>query len=120
MAVIGILGGCTYRYFADDWSENTFANYLRSSLHGIGLAFSGWTVHLYFTSRSTEWIRRWPLVVEIVVQSVVMAVVVATVAMVLQVVLYGQWIEPAGSSPISLVSSELHLPPPSWWARLPN
>jgi class 3 adenylate cyclase len=95
MAVIGIFGGCAYRYFADDWSENSFANYLRSSLHGIGLAFSGWTVHLYFTSRSTEWIRRWPLVVEIVVQSVVMAVVVATVAMVLQVVLYGQWIEPA-------------------------
>jgi len=95
MAVIGILGGCTYRYFADDWSENSFANYLRSSVHGIGLAFSGWAVHLYFTSRSTEWIRRWPLVVEIVVQSVVMAVVVATVAMVLQAVLYDQWIEPA-------------------------
>jgi class 3 adenylate cyclase len=95
MAVIGVLGGCAYRYFADDSGENSFANYLRSSIHGIGLAFSGWTVHLYFTSRSTEWIRRWPLVVEIVVQSVVMAVVVATVAMFLQVVLYGQWIDSA-------------------------
>jgi adenylate cyclase len=94
MAVIGILGGLTYRYFADDPGENTLANYLRSSVHGMGLAFSGWTVHLYFTSRSSEWLRRWPLVVEIVVQSVVMAVVVASVAMLLQVVLYGQLIEP--------------------------
>lgn len=93
VAVIGILGGCTYRYFVDVTGENSFVNYLRSSVHGIGLAFSGWTVHLHFTSRSSEWVRRWPLVVEIVVQSVAMAVVVATVAMALQVILYGHRIE---------------------------
>jgi class 3 adenylate cyclase len=95
MAAVGLLGGCAYRYFFDSADETTFAFYLRSSIHGMGLALSGWAVHLYFTSRSSEWVRRWPLVVEIVVQSVVMAVVVATVAMALQAVLYGNRIETA-------------------------
>jgi class 3 adenylate cyclase len=95
MALIGLLGGFAYRYFADDPGEATLANYLRSGFHGIGLALSGWAVHLYFTSRSSGWLRRWPLVVEIAVQSVVMALVVATVAMGLQVVLYGNRIETA-------------------------
>jgi class 3 adenylate cyclase len=89
LAVVGLLAGCAYRYFADDSSEATLANYLRSGIHGMGVALAGWAVQLYFTSRSSEWVRRWPLVVEIVVQSVVMAIVVATVAMGLQAALYG-------------------------------
>ena len=93
--VIGLLAGCTYRYFADDPHEGTVTNYLRSGIHGMGLALSGWAVHLYFTSRSSEWVRRWPLVVEIALRSVVMALVVATVAMGLQALLYGNRIETA-------------------------
>src|SRR5437899_1798419 len=89
LAGFGLLAGAAYRYFADDAAEATLANYLRSGFHGMGLALSGWAVHLYFTSRSSEWVKRWPLVVEIVVQSVVMAIVVATVAMGLQAALYG-------------------------------
>jgi class 3 adenylate cyclase len=95
LAVFGFLAGATYRYFADDPTEATLANYLRSGFHGMGLALSGWAVHLYFTSRSSEWVSRWPLVVEIAVQSVVMAIVVATVAMGLQAALYGNRIEAA-------------------------
>src|ERR1700674_2584026 len=95
LAVIGLLAGCGYRYFVNDVSEASVANYLRSGLHGMGLTLSGWAVHLYFTSRSSEWVRRWPLVVEIVVQSAVMAIVVATVAIGLEVVLYGHGIEAA-------------------------
>jgi class 3 adenylate cyclase len=95
LAVFGLLLGCAYRYFANDPGEGTLANYLRSGLHGVGLTLSGWAVHLYFTSRSSEWVRRWPLVVEIVVQSVVMAVVVATVAIGLEAALYGHRIEAA-------------------------
>ena len=68
---------------------------MRSSIHGMGLALSGWAVHLYFTSRSSEWVRRWPLVVELVVQSVIMAIVVATVAIGLEAALYGHRIEAA-------------------------
>ncbi len=95
LAVVGLLAGVAYRYFADDAAEATLANYLRSGFHGMGLALSGWAVHLYFTSRSSEWVRRWPLVVEIVVQSVAMATVVATVAMGLQAALYDNRIEAA-------------------------
>src|SRR5258705_10903463 len=60
-----------------------------------GVTLSGWAVHLYFTSHSSEWVRRWPLVIEIVVQSAAMAVVVAAVAIGLEVVLYGHRIEAA-------------------------
>jgi class 3 adenylate cyclase len=95
VAVIGLLAGFAYRYFANDSGEATLANYLRSSIHGMGLALSGWAVHLYFTSRSSEWVRRWPLVVELVVQSVIMAIVVATVAIGLEAALYGHQIEAA-------------------------
>src|ERR1700681_2180280 len=89
LAVIGLVAGGAYRYFADDSSEATFVNYLRSGIHGMGLALSGWAVHLYFTSRSSEWVRRWPLVIHLIVQSAVMAIVVATVAVGLQAALYG-------------------------------
>jgi hypothetical protein len=89
LAVFGLVAGGAYRYFADDSSDATFVNYLRSGIHGMGLALSGWAVHLYFTSRSSEWVRRWPLVIELIVQSAVMAIVVATVAVGLQAALYG-------------------------------
>jgi class 3 adenylate cyclase len=95
LAVFGLLAGWAYRYFADDPNEGTVANYLRSGIHGMGLGLSGWTVHLYFTSRGSEWVRRWPLVVEIVLQSVIMAIVVASVAVGLQIALYGNRIDAA-------------------------
>jgi class 3 adenylate cyclase len=95
LAVFGLVAGGAYRYFANDPSEATLATYLRSGLHGMGLALTGWAVHLYFTSRSAEWLRRWPLVAEIAVQSVVMAIVVATVAVILEAALYGHRIEGA-------------------------
>ena len=93
LAVIGFLAGGAVRYFIDPANEASVTNYLRSGTHGMGVALSGWAVHLYFTSRSSEWVRRWPLVVELAVQSVVMAIVVATVAVGLQAALYGSRIE---------------------------
>jgi class 3 adenylate cyclase len=93
LAAFGLLAGCAYRYFADSADQATFGNYLRSGLHGVGLTLSGWTVHLYFSSRSSEWLRRWPLVVETMVQAAVMAIVVVTVAVALEVVLYGHRID---------------------------
>jgi hypothetical protein len=67
LAGIGFVAGGIYRYFADDPGEATLANYLRSSLHGMGVALSGWAVHLYFTSRSSGWVTKWPLVIELFV-----------------------------------------------------
>ena len=95
IAGIGFLMGVAYRYLVNDPGEATLANYVRSSLHGTGLALSGWAVHLYFTSRRSEWLTNWPLVIELLVKSVVMAVVAAVVAVALQAALYGQRIETA-------------------------
>ena len=42
VAVIGITFGMVYRYFLDDPSETSVANYLRSGVHGMSVAFVGW------------------------------------------------------------------------------
>jgi class 3 adenylate cyclase len=95
LILVGLLFGAVFRYFLDNASEGTLANYLRSGLHGAGLTLAGWAVQLYFTSRRSEWVRRWPLAVELIVRSVVMAIVVAVTAIGLQVVLYDHRIEAA-------------------------
>ena len=101
--------GVAYRYLVNDPGEATLANYVRSSLHGAGLALSGWAVHLYFTSRRSEWLTNRPLVIELLVKSVVMAVVAAVVAVALQAALYGQRIETAWLAAEFPASSASHL-----------
>jgi class 3 adenylate cyclase len=93
LAVFGLLAGFAFRYIFNSPDEASVANYLRSGFHGVGLTLAGWAVHVYFTSRGSEWVRRWPLGVELAVRSAVMAVVVAVVAMVLEVVLYDHRID---------------------------
>ena len=93
IAVLGLMFGALYRYLHDPANEADIANYLRSSLHGAGLALAGWAVRLYFTSRSSAWVRRWPLAAELIIRSIAMAVVVATLAAALEVILYDQRID---------------------------
>jgi adenylate cyclase len=88
VAVLGVLSGALFRYVVDPVDETSIANYLRSSLHGACVTLAGWGVHLYFTSRSSAWVRRWPLVVELMVRSLIMALVIATVAAALEVIIY--------------------------------
>ena len=88
VAVLGLAFGALFRYLHDPADEAHITNYLRSSLHGMGLTLAGWFVHLYFTSRSSAWVRRWPLVVELIVRSMAMAVTVATLAAALETILY--------------------------------
>jgi adenylate cyclase len=88
IAVLGLGFGGLYRYLFDAPEEAELANYLRSSLHGAGVTLTAWSVQLYFTSRSSAWVRRWPLVVELVIRSVVMAVAVATITVVGEAVMY--------------------------------
>jgi adenylate cyclase len=88
VAVLGLLCGALFRYVFNPVDEANIANYVRSSLHGALVTLAGWAVHLYFTSRSSAWVRRWPLAVELVVRSVIMALVVATVAAALEVIIY--------------------------------
>src|SRR3989442_8552246 len=90
MAILGLLGGIAYRHFIDDPSEATLPYYLRSSLHGIGITLAAWGVHLYFTSRRSAWVSRWPLLMDLAVRSATMAIVVASAALVLQVTLYAE------------------------------
>jgi adenylate cyclase len=57
------------------------------------MTLAGWGVHLYFTSRRNEWVSKWPLLADLAVRSATMAIVVASATLVLQIVLYGEWIE---------------------------
>ena len=93
VAITGLAFGLAYRYLADNPSEGTIANYARSGLHGMGIAATGWGAHLYFNSRSSGWLRKWPLVAEIVLRAVAMAAAVSAAAAVLQMLLYGQRLE---------------------------
>jgi adenylate cyclase len=93
VAMGGLLGGIAYRYLVNDPIEATLPYYIRSSFHGMGMALAGWGVHLYFTSRRSDWVSRWPLLADLAVRSATMAVVVASAALVLQAALYGEWIE---------------------------
>jgi adenylate cyclase len=61
---------------------------MRSGLHGACIGASGWGAHLYFNSRSSAWLRKWPLLAEIAVRAIVIAIVVSIVAVALEVVLY--------------------------------
>jgi class 3 adenylate cyclase len=88
VAVLGLSFGALFRYAFDPVEETNIANYLRSSLHGACVTLAGWAVHLYFTSHSSAWVRRWPLLVELIVRSLIMALVVATVAAALEVIIY--------------------------------
>ena len=69
------------------------ANYLRSGVHGLVVAIAGWGCHLYFSSRASGWLRRWPLLAEVAVRAVAMAITVAAVIVGLQMMLYGEALE---------------------------
>jgi len=90
LVVLGLAFGAGFRYVVDPADEATLGNYVRSGLHGTGVVLAAWTVHLYFASRRSAWVRRWPLAVELVISSVVMAIVVASVAVGLEALLYSR------------------------------
>jgi len=92
-AVNGFVVGMAYRYFFDLPIEASVSNYLRSGFHGVGMTLAGWGVHLYFTSRRSEWIKKWPLLIDLAVRSATMAIVVASVIVSLEVLLYWHRIE---------------------------
>jgi class 3 adenylate cyclase len=53
------------------------------------VAASGWGCHLYLNSRTSRWLRKWPLLAEITLRAVAMAITVAVVIAGLEVVIYG-------------------------------
>ena len=90
MALVGFVIGMAYRAVFDTHDVPSVAMFVRSGLHGVGITLAIWATHLYFTSRSSVWLTRWPLALELVFRSVAMATVVATVASFLQLVLYDE------------------------------
>lgn len=90
VALGGLLMGMGYRYFADPSIEATVSYYLRSGFHGMGVTLVGWGVHLYFTSRRSEWVSRWPLLMDLAVRSATMALAIAVTVVALQAALYGR------------------------------
>jgi adenylate cyclase len=93
LAVIGFLSGLAYRHFFDLPIEASVPNYLRSGFHAMGITLAGWGTHLYFASRRSAWVARWPLLADLALRSATMAIAIAVAILVLQVTLYGEWIE---------------------------
>src|SRR6476620_313783 len=88
VAIAGFAIGVAYRYFWDDPNEASLANYMRSGIHGMVVAASGWGAHLYFNLRGSRWLRKWPLLAEIALRAVAIALTIAAVIAGLQVVIY--------------------------------
>jgi len=90
LTVTGFLIGCAYRATFDTGDAPSVAMFVRSGIHGAGVTLTIWAAHLYFTSRSSVWLTRWPLALELAFRSAVMAMLVASVASFLQLVLYDE------------------------------
>jgi hypothetical protein len=92
LLLVAIVIGIAYRYLFDPLEQRTLPYYIRSSLHAIGLALSGWAVHVGFASvprsRSSGVLRRLPLPAEFAIKAFAMTAVLTIVAVSLQFVLY--------------------------------
>jgi class 3 adenylate cyclase len=84
--------GIAYRYLFDPLDTRTLPNFIRSALHAIGLACSGWAVYLIFDavprSRLGGALRRLPLAAEFAARALAMTAVLTIVAVGLEFALY--------------------------------
>ena len=90
--VVGFIVGVGLRFYIDAAAERDLANYVRSGLHGSGVAFSAWIVQGSFAAKAHSWIgaalRRMPVLAEVLVRSLVMTAVIVIVGISLQIALY--------------------------------
>ena len=90
----GFAIGVAYRYFVDLPAEREMSNYLRSGVHGMGVAFVGWTVQTAFASIARgalgTRLRRLPVAAEILIRSIVMTIAIILAGLLLQLVLYAE------------------------------
>src|ERR1700738_2169741 len=92
LLIVAVAIGIAYRYLFDPLDERTLPYYLRSCLHAIGLAISGWTVHISLAAaprtRLGGMLRRLPQIAELAIKVLVMTTVLTIVAVGLQLLLY--------------------------------
>jgi class 3 adenylate cyclase len=92
LVIAAIVLGITYRYLFDPIGERTPAYYFRSCVHAIGLAISGWAVHISLTAaprtRFLRLLRRLPQAAELAIKVLVMTTVLTIVAVGLEFALY--------------------------------
>src|SRR5262249_20892537 len=92
LLVAAVLLGIAYRYVFDPLEQRTLPNYIRSALHAIGLAFTGWGVQLTLASaqrsRLGGALRRLPMAAEFAVRAFATTAALTIVAIGLEVGLY--------------------------------
>jgi adenylate cyclase len=92
--VLGFIVGVGLRLSIDDAAERDLANYVRSGLHGSGIAFAAWLVQRSFAAKAHSPVgaalRRMPLLSEVLFRSLVMTVVIVIVGLALQIALYAE------------------------------
>jgi adenylate cyclase len=101
LLIAAVAMGIIYRYLFDPLEQRTVPYYIRSCIHAVGLAFTGWAAHLTFAavprSQLGGVLRRLPLSGEFVIKALTMTAALTTVAVVLEFVLYpspwsGHWL----------------------------
>jgi class 3 adenylate cyclase len=92
--VIGFIVGIAYRRLTDPATGRDLANYLRSGLHGVGLALALWAVRMWFASSAQSSLgaalRRLPVAGEALIRSLAMTAALVIVGVALQFVLYAE------------------------------
>ena len=92
--VVGFIVGVGLRLSIDDAAERDLANFVRSGLHGSGIAFAAWIVQGSFAAKAHSSVgaalRRMTLLAEVLVRSLVMTVVIVIVGLSLQIALYAE------------------------------
>jgi class 3 adenylate cyclase len=92
--VIGLIVGVAYRSLIDDPATRDLANYLRSGLHGVGIALTAWIVQTEFASRTQSGLgsalRRLPVLGELAIRSLVITAALIIVGVLLQLALYAE------------------------------
>ena len=92
--LVGFIVGVGLRLSIDDAAERELANFVRSGLHGSGIAFAGWIVQGSFAAKAHSSVgaalRRMTLLAEVLVRSLVMTAVIVIVGLSLQIALYAE------------------------------
>ena len=93
LVIVGAATGIGYRYLFDPVEQRVPSFFLRSSLHGIGLAIVGWSVHLNLAAPPKglrDRLRQLPQISELAIKALIMTAVLTIVTIGPQLLLYSE------------------------------